>query len=144
MRDSTGLMSRTYEEFHLGNLLVNLLHELDDKVDKLVLQHLLGVEIGDEEGDVVALNGFAAEDEEGLGALGQETGEFMNEDTLDLVGLLDADADTDAVDAGLDENTLVLVPGDGQGIQQNLGGGLSFNLGYIMTLGGLGGEIGQT
>ena len=117
---------------------------MDDKVDKLVLQHLLGVEIGDEEGDVVALNGFAAEDEEGLGALGQETGEFMNEDTLDLVGLLDADADTDAVDAGLDENTLVLVPGDGQGIQQNLGGGLSFNLGYIMTLGGLGGEIGQT
>ena len=55
MRDSIRLMSRTYEEFHLGNLLVNLLHELDDKVDKLVLQHLLGVEIGDEEGDVVSL-----------------------------------------------------------------------------------------
>ena len=62
---------------------------------------------------------------------------------LDLVGLLDTDADADAVDAGLDEDTLVLVPGDGQGIQQNLGGGLSFNLGYIMTLGDLGGEIGQ-
>ena len=49
MRDSMGLMSRTYEEFHFGNLLVNLLHELDDKVYQLVLQHRLCVEIRDEE-----------------------------------------------------------------------------------------------
>ena len=102
------------------------------------------MEVGDEEGDIVALNGFAAEDEEGLSALGQETGELVNEDTLDLVGLLDADADADAVDAGLDEDTLVLVPGDGQGVQQDLGGGLGLDLGDIVTLGGLGGEIGQT
>ena len=30
-------------------------HSLDDKVNELVLQHRLTVEVGDEEGDVVAL-----------------------------------------------------------------------------------------
>jgi hypothetical protein len=45
----------TYEELHLGNLLVNLLLELNDKVDKLVLQHLFGVEVCYQEGNVVAL-----------------------------------------------------------------------------------------
>jgi hypothetical protein len=44
-----------YEELHLRNLLVDLFHELNDKVDKLVLQHLLGMEVCDEEGDVVSL-----------------------------------------------------------------------------------------
>jgi hypothetical protein len=44
-----------YEELHLRNLLVNLFHELDNEVDKLVLKHLLGVEVCDEEGDVVSL-----------------------------------------------------------------------------------------
>lgn len=34
------------EELHLGNFLVNLLHKLNDKVDKLVLEHFLGVEVG--------------------------------------------------------------------------------------------------
>lgn len=46
---------RTYEELHLGNLLVNLLLELNDKVDKLVLQHLFGVEVCYQERNVVAL-----------------------------------------------------------------------------------------
>jgi hypothetical protein len=38
-----------YEELHLRDLLVDLFHELDNKVDQLMLQHLLGVEIGDQE-----------------------------------------------------------------------------------------------
>lgn len=46
----------TYEELHLGNLLVYLFHELDDEVNKLVLEHLLGVEVCNEEGDVVSLS----------------------------------------------------------------------------------------
>lgn len=45
----------TYEELHLRNLLVNLLHKLNDEIDQLVLQHLLGVEVGDQEGNVVSL-----------------------------------------------------------------------------------------
>jgi hypothetical protein len=44
-----------YEELHFRNLLVNLFHELDDEVDKLVLEHLLGVEVCNEERDVVSL-----------------------------------------------------------------------------------------
>jgi hypothetical protein len=44
-----------YEELHLGNLLVDLFHELNNEIDKLVLQHLLGMEVCDEEGDVVSL-----------------------------------------------------------------------------------------
>lgn len=48
-------MYMTYEELHLGNLLVNLLLELNDEVDKLVLQHLLGVEVCYQEGNVIAL-----------------------------------------------------------------------------------------
>lgn len=39
----------TYEELHFRDLLINLLHELDNKVDQLVLQHLLGVEVRNQE-----------------------------------------------------------------------------------------------
>lgn len=46
----------TYEELHFGDFLVNLLHELDDEVDQLVLQHGLCVEIGYEERNVIALS----------------------------------------------------------------------------------------
>ena len=42
-------------ELHLRDLLVDLLHEVDDEVDQLVPEHLLGVEVGDQETDVVAL-----------------------------------------------------------------------------------------
>lgn len=45
----------TYKELHFRNLLVNLLHKLDDEVHQLMLKHLLGMEVGDQEGDVVAL-----------------------------------------------------------------------------------------
>ncbi len=30
-------------------------HVLDDEVDELVLEHCLGMEVGDEEGDVISL-----------------------------------------------------------------------------------------
>ena len=47
-------------QFHFGNLLVNLLHEMNDKVDEFVSQHLLRVEIGDQKANVVALDLLAA------------------------------------------------------------------------------------
>ena len=43
------------EELHLRDLLVHILHELNNEVHQLVLQHLLGVEVGDEERNVIAL-----------------------------------------------------------------------------------------
>lgn len=45
----------SYEKLHLGNLLIHFLHELDYKVDQLMLQHLLGVKVGDEERDIITL-----------------------------------------------------------------------------------------
>lgn len=41
--------SGVQEKLHLRDLLVHILHELDDKVHQLVLQHLLSVEVGNEE-----------------------------------------------------------------------------------------------
>ncbi len=130
-----------YEELHLGNLLVHLFHKLDDEVHQLVLQHLFGMEVRDQEGYVVSLkpvcqfpgtarrrssgrsnlDGLPPENEEGLGTLCQEPGKLVDQDVFDLVGLFDLDADPYAVDAGLDEDTLVLVAGNRQGRQQHLG-----------------------
>ena len=42
-------------ELHVADLLVNLLHKLKDEINELVLVHLLGVEVGEQEADVVAL-----------------------------------------------------------------------------------------
>lgn len=47
--------SGVQEELHLRDLLVHILHELNNEVHQLVLQHLLGVEVGDEERNVIAL-----------------------------------------------------------------------------------------
>lgn len=56
---------------------------------------------------------------------------------LNLIGLLDLDADADRVDAGLDQDTLVLVTGNRQRCKQDLGGRLGFNLGDIVSFGRL-------
>lgn len=45
----------TYEEFHLRNLLVNLLHELYNEIHQLVLQHLLCMEIRNQERNIISL-----------------------------------------------------------------------------------------
>ena len=42
-------------QLHVADLLVDVLHERDYKVDELVPVHLLGMEVGDEEADVVVL-----------------------------------------------------------------------------------------
>ena len=47
--------ARIDAKFHIRNFLVNLLHEVDDKVDEFVPVHLIRVEVGDEEADVVVL-----------------------------------------------------------------------------------------
>jgi len=49
-------MENPYEKLHLGDLLVYLLHELNDEIHQLVLKHLFRMEIRDEKGDVIALS----------------------------------------------------------------------------------------
>lgn len=54
--DSSALqVEYAYKELHLRDLLVDFLHELNDKVHQLMLQHLLGVEVCDQERNIIAL-----------------------------------------------------------------------------------------
>lgn len=53
--DTLFCSSVAYKELHLRDLLVNLLHELDYEVHQLMLQHLFGMEVRNQEGDIVAL-----------------------------------------------------------------------------------------
>lgn len=55
------------------------------------------------------LDWFSPQDKECLCSLGQESCELVDEDILNLVGLLDLDADAHTVDTRLDEDLLVLV-----------------------------------
>ena len=50
-----------YEKLHLRDLLVNLLHELNDEVHELVFQHLLRVIIRDQEGNIISLTNIVSE-----------------------------------------------------------------------------------
>src|SRR6266566_10132010 len=67
------------------------------------------------------LDRLPPQDEERLGPLRQKASKLVDEDVLDLVGLLDLDADANAVNAGLDQDQLVLVARDGQRRQEHLG-----------------------
>lgn len=133
---------------------------MDDEVDQLVLQHRLGVKIGDQERDIVALERISMmyhvcqvhsahfdrlppQNKERLGALCQESCEFMDQNVLNLVGLLYPNADADTVDTWLDENLLVLVARDVQGVEQELGGAGGLDFGDIVSFGGLGREVGD-
>ena len=53
---------------------------------------------------------------------------------LYLIGLLDLDADADAVDARLDENPLVLISGNRQRVQDNFWGRFRLDLGDDVSL----------
>lgn len=88
-------------------------------------------------------NWLSAQDEERFGSLCQESRKLVYQDVLDLVGLLDLQAYADRVDAGLDEDSLVFVSGDGQRGEEDLGGGLGLDLRDIVSLGRLGCEVGE-
>jgi hypothetical protein len=119
----------THKELHLRDLLIHLLHELYYKVHQLVLQHLLGMVVGDQERDIVALtnmsaghpkpawyfpscsyrHSFSPQDEERLRSLGQEARELVHENMLDLIRLLYPYADSHAVDRWLNKYSLFLI-----------------------------------
>ena len=56
---------------------------------------------------------------------------------LDLIRLLDLDADADTVDARLDEDPLVLISGNRQRVQDDFRGGFCLDLGDNVPLGDL-------
>lgn len=67
----------------------------------------------------------------------------MDQYVFDLVCLLDLDTYTDAIDAWLDQNPLVLVPGDGQGIKKDFLGAGGLDLGNIVSFRCLRGKVGK-
>lgn len=89
------------------------------------------------------LDWFSPQNEEAFGPLLKEARELVDQDVLDLVGLLDLDADAHGVDGRLDEDALVLVAGDGEGRQQYLGAGAGLDFRDVVPLGGLRGKVGQ-
>jgi hypothetical protein len=58
-------------------------------------------------------NRFPPQDEESFRSLSEKSRELVHQNMLDLVGLLDLDADSDAVDTWFDEYFLVVVAGHG-------------------------------
>lgn len=74
----------------------------------------------------------------------QEPCELVHENVFNLVGLLYLNADAYTVDARLYKHPLVLVAGNREWCQQHLRGGLCFDFGDIMALGGLGCKVGET
>ena len=78
------------------------------------------VEVGNEEGNVVAFDGLSPQDNEVLGTHHHEPGELMTEDFFDLVGLFNGNTDSDRIHRCLDENALLLVTRDHYWIQDKL------------------------
>lgn len=93
--------------------------------------------------NVAHLDGLATQHEKSLGSLSQEAGKLVHEDMLNLVGLLDADADSHAVDTRFDQHALALIAGNREWVQKELWRGGSLNLGHIMSLGRLRGKVRQ-
>lgn len=62
---------------------------------------------------------------------------------LNLVGLLDLNANADGVDTGLDEDSFVFVSRNVQRRKEDFGRCLGLNLGDVVTLDGLRGKVGQ-
>ena len=79
-----------------------------------MLQHLLGVEVGNQERDVIALDWLPAHDIERLGSLGQEACELVDQDVFNLICLLDLDAYAYTVDTRLDVHAFFRVSRHGK------------------------------
>ena len=62
---------------------------MDDKVDKLVSQHLLGVEVSDEKANVVSFDLLPPQDDEVLRPPHHESHELVTQQLLNVISLLD-------------------------------------------------------
>lgn len=62
---------------------------------------------------------LTAKNHKALCTLHQETRELVGEDALDFIGLLNGDADTQGVDRGLDQDTLLVVAADHNRVEQD-------------------------
>lgn len=65
----------------------------------------------------------------------------MYQDVLNLIRLLDFDADAHTVYTGLDKYPFILIARNCERIQKDFGRGLRFDFGNVMSLRGLGCEV---
>jgi hypothetical protein len=65
----------------------------------------------------------------------------MNKDILYFIGLLYSDTDADTVDARFDENLLILISCNSEGVQEYFRGGCGFDFRDIVSFCGLGCEV---
>lgn len=107
-------------KLHGSNLSINLLHKVNHEIDKLNLLQVLKVEIGEEERNVVALNGGTTENLKLLGTHGKETRELVNKDGLKSVGLLNLDGNTHRVNRSLDKALLISITSNDKGLKEKL------------------------
>ena len=107
-------------------------------------QHLLRVKVGDEEADVVALDLLPPQDHEVLRSPHHEAHELVAKQLLDVIRLFDCDRDPDRVDAGLYQDPLLLVPGHDDRVEEKLWRFLDLDLGLVVPLHLLAGEVLQT
>ncbi len=136
--------SRIHSDFHTADLLVDILHELNNKVHELVLPHAFEICVSDEETHVVIFGRSASHNHKVLGTLHKKPCEFVTQDLFDFIGLLDFNAYSDGVDGGLDETVLVLRASYAQRIEQELLVPADLHLGLVVSLNVLRREILQT
>ena len=67
----------------------------------------------------------------------------MYQDVLNLVGLLNLYANTSTVDTRLDQDSLILIPGHYQRVQEDFRRARCFYFWHIVTFRGLGCEVGE-
>lgn len=90
--------------------------------------------VGDQERDIVARDRFPPQHNKVLGTLHHEARKLVRKDMLDLVCLLDLDAQTHTVHRGLNQHDLVFIPADGQRRKDHLGRRLRLDFGDIVAL----------
>lgn len=76
---------RVDTNFHGTDFTVNLSHKVDDKIDEFSFEHGISVEVGDEEGDIIALNRRSPENDELFSTLRQEPRKFVYQKLFHLV-----------------------------------------------------------
>jgi hypothetical protein len=101
------------------------------------------VEVGNQERDIVSLDRFPSQDDEALRSLLQEPCELVDQDVFDLVCLLDLNAYAHAVDARLNQDSFILIARYGEGVQNHFRRRRGFDLGNVVSFGGLRGEVGE-
>ena len=95
----------------------------------------------DKKAYAVPLHRLPPHDNELLRPLHQKPRELVAQDLLDLVGLLHGDRHSDGVHGRLYQATLLRGSADGYGVEEELLAGAGLDLGLVVPLDCLGGEV---